>query len=201
MKRTAGLVCLLLGTVVGAACSSPTGVMDDYELLAPDTMLLPPGAGPEANYPVDQVEQGRYLVGLLGCGTCHSNGALIGQTNRNQLLSGSSIGIAYSNPWLESRPGIVFPSNLTPDRETGIGNWTPQQIVTMLRSGIDNHGSQALPVMPWPGFAQLTEDDALAIAVYLLSLPPVRHQVPANVAPGQDTAAPYVHFGVYRSRL
>jgi hypothetical protein len=55
-------------------------------------------------------------------------------------------------------------------------------------------------VMPWPAYRKLTTEDALAITAFLRSLPAVRHQVPANVEPGNKARAPYVHFGVYRSK-
>ena len=140
------------------------------------------------------------MVSLLGCGNCHTDGALAGQPVEGRVLAGSGVGIAFTTPLANDRPGVVFPSNLTPDSETGIGDWTVDQIVTLLRSGVNNHGGQALPVMPWQAFAKLSAEDAEAIAVYLKSLPPVRHAVPANVRPGKSTNHPYVHFGVYQSR-
>jgi len=146
------------------------------------------------------VEKGKYLTGLLGCGSCHTNGALVGMPRQDQLLAGSSTGIAWSNPMQESNPGIVYPSNLTPDMETGIGSWSIAQIVNMVQAGIDNHGSRTLPVMPWPSYANINDEDANSIAMYLKSLPPVRHQVPQNVSPGRKAVAPFVHFGVYQSR-
>jgi hypothetical protein len=164
------------------------------------TPAAPPAPEAQASdYPEDAVAQGRYLVDLLGCGNCHSDGALVGASDPERLLAGSRTGIAISDPRTVRPPGVVFPSNLTPDRETGIGDWTLDQIVTMLQSGVDRHGSQALPVMPWVSYAKLSADDASAIAMYLKSLPAVEHRVPKNVRPGQRTRAPYVHFGVYRS--
>ena len=54
--------------------------------------------------------------------------------------------------------------------------------------------------MPWPSYANIHAEDATAIAAYLKSLPPVRHQVPANVQRGQRSTAPFIHFGVYQSK-
>lgn len=144
--------------------------------------------------------RGRYMVGLLGCGSCHTDGALVGNVNPERHLAGSSVGIAYTSPFVDSRPGIVYPPNLTPDMETGLGSWTVNRLVQMIRVGTTNHSSRSLPVMPWPAFAGITEEDAFAIAAYLKSLPPVRHEVPANVSRGQAASAPYVHFGVYQSK-
>lgn len=182
------------------ACSTtaPTNPLDDYEQLKPTTIFQQPTATSQ-QYPAAMVDHGRYLVSLLGCGTCHTEGALVGEPNSNKLLAGSHTGIAYSNPLQVKNPGVVYPANLTPDKETGIGNWTEQQIVAMIRTGTDNHGSASLPVMPWPAYAIISNDDARAIAAYLLSLSPVHNDVPRNVKPGERATHPFVHFGVYRS--
>ncbi|MEX2367000.1 MAG: hypothetical protein WD601_10360 [Pseudohongiellaceae bacterium] len=192
----------ILGLLVLTACSSstPFNPLDEYEQLTPTTILETPEAVANSAYPAEVVARGKYLTGLLGCGSCHTNGALVGQARADQLLAGSDTGIAYSNPLAEANPGVVYPSNLTPDMETGIGSWTLEQIITMLQTGVDNHSSQTLPVMPWPSYASLEADDAYAMAAYLKSLPPVRHRVPANVRPGQAARFPFIHFGIYQSR-
>ena len=186
------IILLLLG------CSSQ-GPLEDYEQLTPTTVMDQPAAR-ATRYPAEVVEHGKYLISLLGCGTCHTDGALVGRANRQRLLAGSSVGIAFSNPLIEENPGVVYPPNLTPDVETGIGNRSDQQIINMIRAGTDKHGASTLGVMPWPAYAIVTDSDALAIAAYLKSLPPVSHRVPANVRPGQKATAPFVHFGIYRSK-
>lgn len=183
-----------------AGCAAPFNPLEDYEQVNPATELPSPAARTDADFSPEQVARGRYLVALLGCGSCHTNGALVGTPNTAQLLAGSDIGIAWTNPLAEPNPGIVYAANLTPDVATGIGSWSVAEIVAMIRTGVDKHSGQTLPVMPWPSYAQIEETDATAIAAYLLSLPAVRHEVPANVRPGQRARAPYVHFGVYRSR-
>ena len=115
-------------------------------------------------------------------------------------MAGSRVGIAYTSPFEGGHPGVVYPSNLTPHRETGIGTWEQEQLVRMIQTGISRHGARRLPVMPWPAYAKLSQDDARDIATYLLSLPPVEHRVPGHVWPGQKARAPYVHFGTYRSK-
>lgn len=182
------------------ACATGYNPLEDYEQVSPATQLEPPPARAADAFTAEQVAQGQYLVGLLGCGSCHTNGALVGAPDTRQLLAGSDTGIAWTNPLAERNPGIVYPANLTPDVETGIGTWTVNEIVAMIRSGVDRHAGQTLPVMPWPAYAQLHEEDAVAIAAYLLSLPPVQHRVPGNVEPGQRATSPFIHFGVYQSR-
>ncbi|MEX0962853.1 MAG: hypothetical protein WDZ52_02265 [Pseudohongiellaceae bacterium] len=174
--------------------------LDDFEQLDPTTIFAMPEPIMTSNYSPEQLQRGRYMVGLLGCGSCHTDGALVGNVNQNRLLAGSSTGIAYSSPFVDDFPGVVYPPNLTPDLETGLGSWTMNRLVQMVRVGTTDHSSRSLPVMPWPAFVNITEDDAFAIAAYLKSLPPVSHQVPSNVPRGQKAPSPYVHFGVYQSR-
>jgi mono/diheme cytochrome c family protein len=181
-----------------AACATAPDPLQEFEEVEATTVLEAPAAGAAAD--PARVERGRYLVGLLGCESCHTDGALVGAPREDRKLAGSSVGIAWTNPLRDARPGIVYPANLTPDVATGIGAWTEQEIVAAIRGGLDRDGRRHLPVMPWPGYAKLTDTDAAAIAAYLKALPPVRHDVPANVPPGQRARAPYVHFGVYQSR-
>ncbi|WP_439101391.1 c-type cytochrome [Congregibacter sp.] len=148
----------------------------------------------------DDVAKGRYLVNLLGCASCHTDGALIGKPDPSKTLAGSTIGIAYSNPMVNNYPGAVYPPNLTPDKETGLGDWTLDDIVTLLRSGKTRHGRQTMAIMPWTSYAQLNNEDARAIGSYLLSLEPVKNKVPQQVKPGTPANTPLVHVGLYRSR-
>lgn len=194
------LLACCLAMAATTACSTAYNPLEDYEQLNPATDLEAPAPRAATEFPAEEVERGKYLVSLLGCGSCHTNGALTGLPVPSQLLAGSDVGIAWSNPLALRDPGIVYPANLTPDVETGIGSWSVEQLVQMLQTGVDNHGSRTLPVMPWPSYANIAPADASAIAKYLLSLPPVRHRVPANVQPGQRATAPFVHFGVYQSR-
>ncbi len=184
------------------ACTTATAYnpLDDYRQLNPATNLPTPTAMSNGNFTAEQVARGQYMVGLLGCGSCHTNGALIGTPDLQQLLAGSDTGIAWSNPLLEPNPGIVYPANLTPDIETGIGSWRSQDIVRMLQTGVSKHKEQSLTVMPWPSYQKLHIEDVTAIAAYLMSLPPVKHQVPTNLKRGQKATAPFIHFGVYQSK-
>lgn len=197
MRRT--LMFLVLGAGL-AGCKSAYNPLDDYEQLTPATDLEAPAARAAPDFPADEVARGAYLVQLLGCGSCHTNGALIGEPVPGQLLAGSDTGIAWSNPLVSKNPGIVYPANLTPDVATGIGSWSVDDVVRMIQTGVDNHSARTLPVMPWPSYANIETTDATAIAEYLLSLEPVSHRVPANVLPGQRARAPFIHFGVYRSK-
>ena len=199
IKRLSPVATIIAGIVVLSGCANYYNPLDDYEQLDPATILAAPDPDP-GNFPQELVDRGQYLVGLLGCGSCHTDGALVGAPVPGRALAGSSIGIAYSNPLAVPRPGVLYASNLTPDMETGIGSRSLTDLARMIRLGVNEHGSQTIPVMPWPAYVNIAEQDAQAIAMYLKSLAPVSHQVPDNVRPGQRASAPFVHFGVYQTR-
>ena len=81
--------------------------------------------------------------------------------------------------------------NLTPDKETGLGNWTDEQILTALQKGARPDGRMLVPIMPWHAFANLTTEDAKGIVAYLRSLPPVKNKVPGPFGP-TETATSFV---------
>ncbi len=189
----------LAAILVMVSYQTASNPMDDFEKLEPVTILEPPQAMPSTTYSSEDINRGRYLVGLLGCGSCHTDGALVGSPNPDRLLAGSRTGIAYTNP-LEDNPAVLYPANLTPDVETGLGNRELDHLVYMIKVGTANHSTRSIPVMPRAAYENITFDDALSIAVYLKSLAPISHQVPSSVDRGQPTSAPYVHFGIYQRR-
>jgi mono/diheme cytochrome c family protein len=126
----------------------------------------------------DQVARGNYLAFTNGCVDCHTPGALYGAPDFERQLSGSELG------W-QGEFGVTFGRNLTPDEETGIGSWSEVEIAGAIRTGVRPDGSALLPPMPWPNYSRMTDEDAYAIAAYLKSLPPIQHQVPAAVPPGE----------------
>jgi mono/diheme cytochrome c family protein len=119
-----------------------------------------------------QVARGKYLVRLAGCGDCHTPGYFMGKPDMTRYLAGSDIG--FEVPGV----GTVVGRNLTPDKETGIGGWTLEQITTAFRTGVRPDGRVLSPIMPWAAYASMTQRDADAIAVFLKTLPPVKHKIP-----------------------
>jgi mono/diheme cytochrome c family protein len=127
----------------------------------------------------EQVERGRYLVTLGNCTDCHTPGHFLGKPDMARHLGGSEVG--FEVPGL----GVFYGPNLTPDKETGLGNWSVADIIKAIRTGVRPDGRVLVPAMPWPAFANLTQSDAEAIAAYLKSLPAVRNQVPGPFGPSQ----------------
>jgi mono/diheme cytochrome c family protein len=74
-----------------------------------------------------EVARGRYLVIIAGCSDCHTPGALIGAPDMKRYLGGSDVGFSIPGQ------GVFVGENLTPDKETGIGSWTSDEIITAIR--------------------------------------------------------------------
>ena len=162
-------------------------------LLVP--VLLTPAAAAEEP-PMTQVQRGEYLVAMLGCGRCHTEGMLMGRQT-GPWLAGSRLGIAWTPYQEDDKPGVVFPSNLTNDPDTGLGNWSEKDIVAMLTRGVDHMGAPASPVMPWTAYSLLRREDATDIAVYLKSLEGVDRAIPDAVAPGSLSGHAWIRFSVH----
>ncbi|MER8378777.1 MULTISPECIES: cytochrome c [unclassified Mesorhizobium] len=130
-----------------------------------------------------QIARGEYLATIAGCSDCHTPGYFFGKPDMSRFLGGSDVG--FEIPGL----GVFVARNITPDKETGIGSWTPEQIVTAIQTGERPDGRMLAPIMPWRDFAHLTADDAMAIAAFLQSVKPVSHQVPGPFKPGETVSA------------
>lgn len=125
----------------------------------------------------DKVKRGQYLVGVAGCGDCHTPGYFLGKPDITKPLSGSEVGFEIPNF------GAFYGPNLTPDTETGLGNWSEAEIIVAFTKGVRPDGRELAPVMPWRNYAQLTPEDAQSIVAYLKSLQPIKNKVPGPFGP------------------
>lgn len=133
-------------------------------------------------------QRGEYLVLVGGCDDCHTPGTMAGAADMKRRFSGSEI--PWSGPW-----GTTYAKNLTSDPETGLGKWSEEQIYRVLRHGQRPDGSVLLPPMPWQRMAFMKDEDVRAIAAFLKTVPPVKHQSPAALPPGSPAPAGAVVFG------
>jgi mono/diheme cytochrome c family protein len=131
-----------------------------------------------------QVARGKYLVAVIGCGDCHTAGYFFGKPDMAHSLGGSDVG--FEIPHL----GVFVAPNLTSDGETGLGDWTKEQIVGAMQTGKRPDGRELAPIMPWQDLANLSHEDATAIAAYLKSLPPIKHKVAGPFGPGERPTVP-----------
>ena len=133
-----------------------------------------------------RVTRGQYLSKIMDCGGCHTPGSLgAGRADPDRVLGGSDVGFQFPG-------GVVYPPNLTPDPNAGLGRWTDEEIMRAVRQGVSRDGRTLVPIMPWPSYAVLTDDDARALIAYLRSIPPIPKRTPANVKQGDKPTAPYV---------
>jgi len=118
------------------------------------------------------VRRGEYLVRTLGCAHCHSP-----VDERKRLIPGLFMAGGLR---LHIEPFGDYPTgNLTSDKETGLGNWSDEEIKRTITQGVLKDGTRLLPFpMDWPSFASMKPDDLNAIVAYLRTLPPVKNKVP-----------------------
>ncbi|MBI5112637.1 MAG: cytochrome c [Rhodovulum sp.] len=120
------------------------------------------------------LERGAYLVGtVMTCHNCHTPIGPAGPDMSKALTGGT---VLFDEPAFRVRG-----SNLTPDREHGIGAWTDAELKTALREGVRPNGVPLAPIMPTGFYGVLTPSDTDAIVAYLRSLPPSPNRVEAPV--------------------
>ncbi len=131
-------------------------------------VLFAAGSARAAETPL---ERGSYLVNAIGaCGRCHTPRDAQGKPIGAMALAG---GFAFDDGGI----GHVVGPNITPDRETGIGNWSEAQIVKALRYGERPDGTIIGPPMPVDTYREMSDRDLAAIAAYLHRIKPIRHAV------------------------
>jgi mono/diheme cytochrome c family protein len=111
------------------------------------------------------VERGAYLARAADCLPCH--------TSKDGKPYAGGLGFKL-------RVGTIYSTNITSDKDTGIGNYSDQDFLNAMHRGIRRDGARLYPAMPFTSYTYMTDADALAIKAYLFSLPPVRAAAPAN---------------------
>ena len=190
--RVALLSACLPMAIAVTACSQPPAAPPAAPAAA---------AGPASS--ASSADRGKMLVIGGGCHDCHTpmkpgpNGA---EPDMTKALSGhpESISItapmkpagpwtvatndtntAWSGPW-----GVSFAANLTPDKETGLGDWTVEEFIATMKTGRERgKGRPVLPPMPVQNLANLTDSDIRALFSYLQSLAPIKNRTPQPVEP------------------
>jgi hypothetical protein len=116
-------------------------------------------------------ERGKYLVVTADCAGCHTGPGAQGPDPTLYLAGG----MKFESP----THGTIVVRNLTPDRETGLGTRSDDEVKRVLRSGVFHTGRPiSHRVMPWTDFSNWTDEDLHAVVVYLRQLRPVRHAIP-----------------------
>lgn len=116
------------------------------------------------------IAKGKYLIHAGGCITCHTE-----ESADAVPLAG---GYALKSPF-----GTFYTPNITPDPETGIGNWSDEDFLRAFHEGTNPEGDAYFPAFPYTAYTGATRDDLLAMKAYLFSLKPVRKEIPAHDLP------------------
>ncbi len=124
-----------------------------------------PTGVPAALAQASLVERGAYLARAADCMVCHTS-------EGGKQYAG---GLAFKLPF-----GTLYSTNITPDKETGIGDYSDQDFLNAVHRGIRRDGARLYPAMSFTSYTYMTDADALAIKAYLFSLPPVRAAAPVN---------------------
>ena len=120
----------------------------------------------------EAIERGRYLAeSLLGCVACHSD---IDETRPGDFIVESTKLSGRVFPDDPGFPGHLIAPNLTPDPETGIGAWTDGELVRAIREGISRDGSPLFPMMNYPAYSMLPDEDVLALVAWLRTQRPIK---------------------------
>jgi mono/diheme cytochrome c family protein len=155
MRR--GSVVLALCAVLGSACASPKT------------------AGNSKSTAAELIARGQYLANGIGrCFWCHSpldNGDPA--VPRPETLGAGDV--------LDEKAPLVA-SNITPDKETGLGDWTDQEIIRAIREGIGRDGRE-FQEHPAVHYSVMTDEDVSAVVAYLRSLPPIKRKLPRSAPP------------------
>jgi len=154
-----------------------------------------------------RIQRGAYLVAFGGCNDCHTPwklGPKGPEPDMTRALTGhpaelvmppaptlppgpwvwaaAGTNTAFAGPW-----GVSFTANLTPDKETGLGDWTEEMFVATMKTGRhQGKGRPLLPPMPYPSLAALSDEDISDLFLYLRSLAPVHNRVPSPIDPPEE---------------
>ncbi|MEO8819735.1 MAG: cytochrome C, partial [Ginsengibacter sp.] len=127
----------------------------------------------------DTLKYGAYMVNATACMECHT------KVEKGQIIPS----LAFSGGrFFEMPGGKVYSANITPDKTTGIGNWTAQQFVTRFKTYADPANvaklskSDVNTIMPWAMFAGMDTSDLRSIYAYLLTVKPIKNDVVHFVA-------------------
>jgi mono/diheme cytochrome c family protein len=170
LKKLALLAIVLLAVAAGAfwalRAGDPSGFakgkqVDLVDFKGPDPTGAPPSlAGAEL------AARGEYLTRAADCAACHT-------APGGKPFAG---GLAFKLPMI----GTIYSTNITPDRETGIGAWSDKEFLRTLHQGIGKGGKYLYPAFPYSSYALMSDNDVLAIKAYLASLEPVKYSPPPN---------------------
>jgi mono/diheme cytochrome c family protein len=143
--------------------------------------LRSPATAPASSIKVsmapERIARGKYIFEAVSdCGGCHSERDFT-RFDGPEVSTGIGKGVILSD-LVKGLPGVVVASNITPDKETGIGAWSDGEKIRAIREGVDREGHALFPMMPYESYAHLSDDDVQSLVAYLNSLAPIQNPLP-----------------------
>ena len=154
----------LLIAVVALGCVGLVG----FGVFAWKPAIAPIARPPARQFTPELVAKGEALAGGGYCAACHT-------AKGGQTFAG---GYAMATPF-----GVIYSTNITPDPETGIGNWSEGAFARAMREGISRDGSHLFPVFSFDHFTKLSDDDVRALYAYFMTRAPVHAPARPNGIP------------------
>lgn len=153
--------------IVSLALIAGVGLFSFYAWNSP---IAPTPTQANTTFSSHEIALGKTLAEAGYCGTCHT-------APDGQLYAG--------NYEMHSEFGSIFSSNITPDRQTGIGSWSLEAFERAMRSGVSRDGQHLLPAFPYEHFNKMTDEDIKAIYAYIMT------SIPAVSAIKKDNGIPF----------
>jgi mono/diheme cytochrome c family protein len=170
--RTRGTILIVFVLLIVAAFFAwkmfnpgPTAFVQGSTVALADYHAGDPTGVPADLKNADVVRRGEYLARAADCRACHT-------VSRDRLYAG---GLPLLLPF-----GTLYSTNITADKETGIGNYSDQDFLNAVQRGVRPDGTRLYPAMPFPSYTRMTDADALAIKAYLFSLPAIHAENQPN---------------------
>lgn len=175
MKRLVKILGWMIAALVVVTSAGITFTIGWHPFIGPRARIL---TSRKFESTPERLTRGAYLVNnVTDCMDCHAEHDW---TAHDAPVVPGSLGSGQDMNILKGFPGLVYAPNVTPDPETGAGNWTDDQLARAIREGVGHDGRALFPFMPYPDFQALSDEDMASIIVYVRSLPPVRKQRPTT---------------------
>lgn len=168
------MIVRVLGFLVAAVMITAVGGFS-YLYLRKPAMAQAPAV--KVDITPARLARGQYLYNLADCDGCHS---LRDFTRFDGPVVESGRGAGTVFPPEMGLPGVVAAHNITPDKETGIGNWTDGEKIRAIREGISRDGTALFPMMGYQRFRHMSDEDVYSLVAYLNTMAAIRNVVPRS---------------------
>ncbi|MFC4260283.1 cytochrome c [Marinobacter lacisalsi] len=140
-------------------------VLAVFLIIAWESSMDPVDPPADDQFSQEQIDRGEVIAGLGNCQTCHT-------TDPEQPYAG---GLAMPTPF-----GTIYSTNISPDPETGIGQWSQEAFTRAMREGVDRSGAHLFPAFPYTHFTKMSDEDVADLYAYVMTREPVQAEAPEN---------------------